>query len=216
MPSVTESSTRSPSSVKPQAMSTPSLGPSGRTARKVASRNRATRRMSYRSRRRNCSKRSRSSVQIRWAVDFATFPSPAFSPRDSTSRIDSPRTNAPITIARNGSVATSLRARGNSVETNVSAASRPCGNLYLELALAGLHRAGAKPVAQPRVVVAQPALIVGPALIPSTTQPRVELVLHRALDDQPGPEPRELRQRLPRVLTHPHGEQLIDPLLDLR
>jgi hypothetical protein len=47
----------------------------------------------------NCSKRSHSSLQIRWAVDFATFPSPAFSHSDSTSRIDSPRTNAPITIA---------------------------------------------------------------------------------------------------------------------
>ena len=42
MPSITESSTRSPCSVKPQATSTPSLGPSGRTAMKVASRNSAT------------------------------------------------------------------------------------------------------------------------------------------------------------------------------
>ena len=75
----------------------------------------------------NASKRSRSSVQIRWAVDFAIFPSPAFSHSDSTSRIESPRTNAPITIARSGSVAISLRARGNRDETNVSAASRTCG-----------------------------------------------------------------------------------------
>src|ERR671925_1966999 len=67
-----------------------------------------------------------------------------------------------------------------------------------------------------RVVVAQPALIGGPALVASTTQPGVELFLHRALDDQPGPELGELRQRLPRVLADPHGEQLVDPLLDLR
>ena len=79
-----------------------------------------------------------------------------------------------------------------------------------------VHRAGAKPVAQPRVVVAQPALRVGPALVASTTQPGVELVLHRALDDQPRPELGELRQRLPRVLADPHGEQLVDLLLDLR
>jgi hypothetical protein len=35
IPSITESSTRSPCSVKPQATSTPSLGPSGRTGRKM-------------------------------------------------------------------------------------------------------------------------------------------------------------------------------------
>jgi hypothetical protein len=68
-----------------------------------------------------------SSVQIRWAVDSATFPSPAFSHNDSTSRIDRPRTNAPITIALSGSVATSFLARGNSDETNGSAASRTRG-----------------------------------------------------------------------------------------
>src|SRR4051795_5349574 len=37
IPSITDNSTRSPASVKPQATSTPSLGPLGRTARKVAS-----------------------------------------------------------------------------------------------------------------------------------------------------------------------------------
>jgi hypothetical protein len=47
-------------------------------------------------------------VQIRWAVDCASFPSPAFAHSDPTSRIDSPRTNAPITIALSGSVATSF------------------------------------------------------------------------------------------------------------
>jgi hypothetical protein len=75
----------------------------------------------------NCSKRSLSSVQIRWAVDFDSFPSPALSHSDSTSRIDRPRTNAPITIARSGSVRNSLVPRGNSLETNGSAASRTRG-----------------------------------------------------------------------------------------
>jgi hypothetical protein len=41
---------------------------------------------------------------MRWAVAFESFPSPAFSQSDSVSRIDSPLANAPITIARNGSV----------------------------------------------------------------------------------------------------------------
>jgi hypothetical protein len=38
----------------------------------------------------------------------------------------------------------------------------------------------------------------------------------RTLDDQAGTQLRELRQRLPRVLAHPHSEQPIDLLLDLR
>ena len=75
----------------------------------------------------NASKRSRSSVQIRDAVDFDSLPSPACSHSDSTSRIDRPRTNAPITRALNGSVRNSLGVRGNSLEANVSAASRTCG-----------------------------------------------------------------------------------------
>jgi hypothetical protein len=53
-------------------------------------------------------------------------------------RIESPRTNAPITIARSGSVRSSFVPRGNSLETNGSAAlqtpGRPeaaCANLAL-------------------------------------------------------------------------------------
>jgi hypothetical protein len=88
--------------------------------------------------------------------------------------------------------------------------------LDLELPLERLHPAGAKAVAKSRVVVAQPALIVGPALIARATEPGVELVLHGPLDDQPRPQPRQLRQRLARVLTHPHGQQPLDLLLDLR
>jgi hypothetical protein len=64
---------------------------------------------------------------MREAVVFDSFPSPAFSHSDSMSRIDSPRTNAPITIARSGSVRSSLVLHGNSLETNGSAASLTCG-----------------------------------------------------------------------------------------
>jgi hypothetical protein len=46
IPSITASRTRSPSCVNPQATSTPSLGPSGRTERKTASKNCAARWMS--------------------------------------------------------------------------------------------------------------------------------------------------------------------------
>jgi hypothetical protein len=46
------------------------------------------------------------------------------------------------------------------------------------------------------------------ALIASAAQPRVELVLHGALDDQPRAEPGQLRQRLARVLTHPTANRL--------
>src|SRR5918996_1944937 len=55
-----------------------------------------------------------------------------------------------------------------------------------------------------------------PALIARAAKPGVELVLHSPLDDQPGPEPRQLRQRLARVLADPHGKQPIDLLLDPR
>ena len=74
----------------------------------------------------NTSKRSLSSVQIRWAVDLDSFPSPAFSHSDSMSRIDSPLTNAPITIALSGSVRSTLVLHGNSLETNGSAAALTC------------------------------------------------------------------------------------------
>jgi hypothetical protein len=75
----------------------------------------------------NASKRSRSSSQIRDAVDFDSLPSPACSHSDSTSRIDNPRTNAPITNAFSGSVRNSFGVLGNSFDANVCAASRTCG-----------------------------------------------------------------------------------------
>jgi hypothetical protein len=64
---------------------------------------------------------------MRDAVDLDSLPSPAFSHSDSMSRIDSPLTNAPITIARNGSVRSNFVLHGNSLETNGSAASLTCG-----------------------------------------------------------------------------------------
>ena len=66
-------------------------------------------------------------MHIRAAVAFDTLPRPASSHSDSTSRIDRPRTNAPMTNAFNGSVRNSLVPRGNSRETNGAAASRTCG-----------------------------------------------------------------------------------------
>jgi hypothetical protein len=89
-------------------------------------------------------------------------------------------------------------------------------DLDLELVLAGLHLASAKPVPQPLPVVAQPALVLRPALIPRPTQPGVELVPHSPLNDQPGAQLGQLRQRLPRILTHPNSQQPVDPLLNLR
>src|SRR5439155_10899136 len=83
------------------------------------------------------------------------------------------------------------------------------GNLDRKLALGGLHPARAKPVAQP-------SLIVRPALIARPPEPRVELVLDRALDDQSRSEPRELRQRLARIVADSDREQPVDLLLDLR
>src|SRR5262249_5147832 len=55
-----------------------------------------------------------------------------------------------------------------------------------------------------------------PALIPSSAQPAVELLLDRPLDDQPGPEPRELGQHPLRVIDHPLPQQLLDTRLYLR
>ena len=68
-----------------------------------------------------------SSSHILEAVAFDSFPSPASSHSDSTSRIDRPRTNAPITNAFSGSVRISFGVRGNSFDANVSAAWRTCG-----------------------------------------------------------------------------------------
>src|SRR5271166_516114 len=71
-------------------------------------------------------------------------------------------------------------------------------------------------ISEPRLVVAKPALILRPALIARSAEPRLELVLHSPLNDQPGTELRQLRKRLSGVLAHPNGKQLVDLVLDLR
>ena len=182
-------------------------GPRERSRRGTA----PTRRGCRRGRRRwNASKRSCSSSQIRDAVDFDSFPSPACSHSDSTSRIDRPRTNAPITNAFSGSVRNSLRAPREQLGHERLGRLADLRDLDRELALGRLHPPRAKPVAQSPAAASRPALIAG------ATQPRVELVLDRPLDDQPSAEPGQLGQRLARVLTHPDGKQLVDLLFYLR
>jgi len=83
-------------------------------------------------------------------------------------------------------------------------------DLDLEFALGGLHAPGAIAIAQSRVEVAKPALVVGSALVAGAAEPGVELVLDRALDDQPRAELRQLGERLARVLAGSDGEQLVD------
>jgi hypothetical protein len=87
---------------------------------------------------------------MRDAVDLHGFPSPACSHSDATSRIDSPRTNAPITIARSGSVRSSLVAVGKSVETNGSAASRTRGIATASSPSAVCTRRARNPLRSPR------------------------------------------------------------------
>jgi hypothetical protein len=82
-------------------------------------------------------------------------------------------------------------------------------NLDPQLTLGRLHVSGAKPVAQA-------ALALWPALIPSPTQPRVELLLDRPLNDQPGAEPGELGQHLLQIIDHALPQQLVDARLYLR
>ena len=85
-----------------------------------------------------------------------------------------------------------------------------------QLTLGRLQAPGPKPVAHARVVVLQAALALRPALIPSATQPGVELLLDRSLDDQPGAEPGELGQHLLRIIDHALPQQLVDARLYLR
>ena len=98
----------------------------------------------------NASKRSVSSEQIRDAVDFESFPSPAFSHSDSTSRIDRPLTNAPITNAFSGSVRKSFVPLGKSFETNGSAASLTCGIPTSSSPSPVCSRRGRNPLRKPR------------------------------------------------------------------
>jgi len=130
------------------------------------------------------------------------FPSPAFSHSDSTrASTGRAQTRRSPSLQRLGP----QQLDGPREQTGHERLGRLRGlpGLDLELSLTGLHLAGAKPVTQPALVAAQPALILRPALIPSPAQPSVELILHGALDDQPGAELGRPRQRLPRVLATP-------------
>ena len=89
-------------------------------------------------------------------------------------------------------------------------------DLDLQLPFCGLHPARAIAVSEPRLVVAKPALVIGPALIACPAEPGVELVLDSALDDQPGAELRQLRERLSGVLADPDAKQLVDLCLYFR
>src|SRR3954453_4418671 len=141
---------------------------------------------------------------MREAVDrFDSLPSPACSHSDSTSRIDSPRTNAPITIARSGSVRSTLGPLRKELGGERLGRRSHLRNLHAELSLRGLHPARAKAVAQSR-------RRLRPALIACAAQPRIELVLDSPLDDQLAAELRQLRQRLARILADPDGEQPVD------
>src|SRR5207253_1264611 len=89
-------------------------------------------------------------------------------------------------------------------------------NLNLELALSGLHRPRPEPVSQPALLQALITLIAWPTFVARPPEPRVELVLDSPLDDQPGTEPRQLRQRLARALPNPNRQHLLDPGFNLR
>jgi hypothetical protein len=86
---------------------------------------------------------------MRWAVVFDSFPNPAFSHSDSMSRIDSPRTNAPITIALSGSLRNTFVLHRNSFDTNGSAASLTCGISTSSSPSSVCTRRGRKPLRSP-------------------------------------------------------------------
>jgi hypothetical protein len=127
------------------------------------------------------------------------------------SRIDRPGTNPPMIsalerVSRQQPLAMPLREQLRHERPSRLASLR---NLDPQLTLPGLQPPRAKPVAQA-------ALALGPALIASPAQPRVELLLDRPLNDQPSAEPRELRQHLLQVIDHPLRHQLVDARLYLR
>jgi hypothetical protein len=72
------------------------------------------------------------------------------------SRIDSPRTNAPITIARSGSLRKSFVLHGNSLETNGSAASLICGISTSSSPSSVCSLRGRKPLRSPESALRNP------------------------------------------------------------
>jgi hypothetical protein len=140
---------------------------------------------------------------MRDAVVFDSFPSPAFSHSDPDVAHRQPPDERADHHRPQRLGAQHLRAARKQLRDERLGGLPDLRDLHLKLPLERLHPAGTKPVAQPRLVVAQPALIFGSALIASSTKPGVELVLDRALNEQPRPQLRQLRERLAGVLTHP-------------
>jgi hypothetical protein len=120
-------------------------------------------------------------------------------------------TNAPITSTFKGSVALGrFDSGGNSLETNVSAASRSCG-ISTSSSPSGVCR-WRGPVA-----VALAGQRVRPALVALSPEEGAELLLDRTLDDQLSTEAGELRKRaLGVACRQAPGEQGVGLLLDLR
>jgi hypothetical protein len=134
----------------------------------------------------------------------------------ATSRIDCPRTNAPITTAFSGSVRTSLVPLGNSVEANVSAASRTCGISFSSFPPRSAACAGESRCADRRRSCAARADSPGRRSYRARPSQASNSSSTARWMIQPGAQPGELRQRLPRVLTYPHGKQPLNLSLDLR
>ena len=186
---ITASSTRSPSSVNPQASARPP-----RAARTNREEGRVEEQHDQpdvvQARRMNGSKRSRSSAQIRDAVDFDELPQPGLLAQrlDVTHRQAAHERADHQRLQRLGRATACAPAGTTSTRT-----ARPprvtCGISISKLPLRGLHMPGAEPVAHPRVVVAQPALPSGRRSYLRPAQPRVELVLDRSLNDQPRAQP---------------------------
>ncbi len=78
-----------------------------------------------------------------------------------------------------------------------------------QLILAGLH------VPRPEAV-AFAGRGLRPTLVTGATNPGIELLLDRPLDDHPGAEPGELGQHLLRIIDHALREPVVDARLYLR
>src|SRR5688500_18038765 len=97
---------------------------------------------------------------MREAVVLDSFPSPAFSHSDSMSRIDRPLDERADHRRSQRLSAQDLRATRKQLRDERLGGLADLRDLDLER----LHPARPKPVAKPASVVAQPALIIGPAL----------------------------------------------------
>jgi hypothetical protein len=87
-------------------------------------------------------------------------------------------------------------------------------DLDLKLTLPGLQMPGPEPVPQP--IVLQTALLLRATHVASATEPAIELLLDRPLDDQPCTQAGELTKHLLRVIDHALPKQPVDLSLYLR